>query len=498
MRSPIKRLVQACLGYALILISAGCSPVGQLDNTIMPLTSNRPNIVFILVDDMGQGDAGYLGSEIATPNIDALAQSGMVLDRAYVYALCSPTRAALMSGRNPVELGIDGPLPNDAALPPGIKLLPEFLSDAGYDTWMVGKWHLGISEVSQWPNARGFDYFYGHLGGFIDFYTHVYLGGLDWQRNGTTVREEGHSTDLLTKDAVRLISEETSDRPFFLYLAYNAPHTPLQYPPAVRSQYDDIVDMDRRVFAQMMTDLDQHIGEVVAALEASGQLENTLIVFSSDNGGNESAGADNGQLRSGKGSVYEGGVRVPAVASWPGVIPAGERTQVPVFIQDWLPTLVQIASGDIGSQILDGRSLFTLLTGRSAPQRDQPMILASPQGRAVIDWPFKLVRNYPRPALAESGQSRRDGPSAALTDELYNIAEDPFEQTNLAAGHPRMLARLAQRLTMLDQAAIAPPAPPAPRPEGDFMGGDGNFDYDLRLKETRPPWADAAIGREPL
>ena len=166
-------------------------------------TQTAPNIVFILVDDLGWLDVGYHDSEIATPAIDALAASGIALDRSYAFPVCSPTRAALMTGRNPLQFGIDGPMENDAMLPQQLTLLPERLQQAGYETWMVGKWHLGMADTSAAPPARGFDHFYGHLGGFIDFYTHVYFGGLDWQLNGQSVREDGYSTDLLTDEATR-------------------------------------------------------------------------------------------------------------------------------------------------------------------------------------------------------------------------------------------------------------------------------------------------------
>ena len=172
---------------AVSAVLAGCSgaeqpAVGSVSTQV------APNIVFILVDDLGWNDVGYHDSEIATPAIDALAESGVALDRSYAFPVCSPTRAALMTGRNPLQFGIDGPMENDAMLPQQLTLLPERLQQAGYETWMVGKWHLGMAEVNAAPPARGFDHFYGHLGGFIDFYTHVYFGGLDWQLNGRSVR----------------------------------------------------------------------------------------------------------------------------------------------------------------------------------------------------------------------------------------------------------------------------------------------------------------------
>jgi len=212
-------------------------------------TLEQPNIIFILVDDMGFGDVGYNGSEIATPNLDALAAKGVRLDWNYVYAICSPTRAALLSGHSPLEYGIDGPMSDGSSLPVDVRLLPEYLKDLGYQTAIVGKWHLGLGDRAYFPVSRGFDYHYGFLGGWIDFYTHVYTDGLDWQRNGSSIREEGHATDLLTADAKRVIAMRDTQKPLFLYLAYNAPHTPLQHVPLSSGLNDEIEDGSRAVYA---------------------------------------------------------------------------------------------------------------------------------------------------------------------------------------------------------------------------------------------------------
>ena len=450
----------------------GCSVSDQSGGVEEP-----PNIIFILVDDMGWADVGYHGSHIATPNIDALAASGVEIDRGYAFPICSPTRAALMTGRNPLQYGIDGPMENDAMLQADLTLMPEYLHDAGYQTWMVGKWHLGMGSEEAMPNARGFDSFYGHLGGFIDFYTHVYFGGLDWQRDGVTVREEGHATDLLTTEATRLISNYDGAAPFFMYLSYNAPHTPLQYPPGAKDTYPEIEDPDQRVYAQMMTHLDTSIGIVLDQLAESGLSENTIVVFMSDNGGMLMAGASNGELRGGKGSAFEGGVRVPSIIRWPAVLEPSKLGDTPLFVQDWLPTLLDAAGVSYEAQLFDGISTWAAITGQGDVRRDAPVIIGTANMKAVYDWPFKLVRS-PAP---EGGE---------VSDELYNVADDPFEQNNIAASEAALTARLAALLNALpvrpSKGARGPP------PESLFVGPDGRFIHDIRLPETREPWADTA------
>lgn len=437
----------------------------------------RPNILFILVDDLGYGDVGYLGSEIQTPNIDALAARGVVLDHGYVFPICSPTRAALMTGQNPLRFGIDGPMENDAMLPQELTLLPEFLRRGGYKTWMVGKWHLGMSRQAAMPQARGFDHFYGSLGGFIDYYTHVYFGGLDWQRNGTSLREEGYATDLQTRDALRLLTEYDGSKPFFLYLSYNSPHTPLQYPPSSEVDYSDIASADRRVFAQMTTDVDAAIGEVLALLEQRGLLANTLVIFSSDNGGNLEAGASNGSLRGGKGSAYEGGVRVPVVVAWPDGLPGGRSFSQPVFVQDWLPTLLQASTIDFDEEAFDGVGVWGALAADSVMTSVRPVVVGTQRSKAVFDWPWKLVRTL------NSG----DNPPS---DELFNLATDPVEAVDLAADHPALVAKLGANLGGYSVAASK--AAKGPSPESQFRNASGAFDYDIRKPETRSPWAEAA------
>ena len=350
-------LAKALIPFGVVLAScspkseAPVQPKNQVESQVQTQaskTTDKPNVIFILVDDLGFGDVGYNGSEIATPNLDKMAQSGTVLARNYVYPICSPTRAALMTGRSPLEFGIDAPISNEHSLPLDTKIMPEYFSDLGYQTALVGKWHLGIGRKSFFPHNRGFDYFYGFLGGWVDFYTHTYDEGRDWQRNGKTVREEGYATDLLTADAKRVITSRAANKPLFLYLSYNSPHFPLQITPRESGLNPDVEAGDRYVYAEMVTDMDAAIGEIIETLKAEGIYDNTILVFSSDNGGAPafSTNKTNLPFRGSKGRSLEGGIRVPGLMSWPDKLEGGKTLDQMVVVHDWLPTLIDAIGGN--------------------------------------------------------------------------------------------------------------------------------------------------------
>ena len=321
------------LAAASVAMAVGL-PVG----TAVAADAAKPNLVFILVDDLGWKDVGFHGSDIKTPNIDQLAETGARLEQYYVQPMCTPTRAALMTGRYPLRYGLQ-----TAVIPSGGQyglatdewLLPQALKQAGYETALVGKWHLGHADRKYWPGERGFEYSYGPLIGEIDHFKHESHGVTDWYRNGELVEEPGYDTTLFGNDAVRLIEEHDAGNPLFLYLAFTAPHTPYQAPDTYLDMYKDIADPARRAYAAQITAMDEQVGRVVHALDQRGMRDNTLIIFASDNGGTRSrmfageaavAGElppNNGPYRDGKGSVYEGGTRVVALANWPGRIKPG-------------------------------------------------------------------------------------------------------------------------------------------------------------------------------
>jgi arylsulfatase A-like enzyme len=286
----------------------------------------KPHIVFFLADDLGWKDVGYHGSEIKTPNLDRLSAAGVRLEQFYVQPVCSPTRAALLTGRYPMRYGLQVGVVRPWAqygLPLAERTLAEALRSAGYRTAIAGKWHLGHFQPAYLPTRRGFDHQYGHYNGALDYWTHVRDGGLDWHRDDKALREEGYTTQLLAKEAVRLITAHDEAKPLFLYLPFNAPHAPLQAPEEYLDRCKEIKNKQRRTYAAMVSCLDDAIGTVTAALQKKGMAKNTLLIFSSDNGGPIKQGATNGPLRAGKGTLYEGGVRVAAWAAWPGKLKAG-------------------------------------------------------------------------------------------------------------------------------------------------------------------------------
>jgi arylsulfatase A-like enzyme len=464
----------ASIGLMATLLT-GCALTPPADRSTVQGV-RQPNIVFILVDDLGWGDVSYHGSEIQTPNIDALAASGIKLERSYVFPICSPTRAALLSGRNPLAFGLDGPLSPRETLPLDVTLLPQRLKQSGYQTWMVGKWHLGLKQKAALPNARGFDHFYGFLGGYIDYYTHVFDGGLDWQRNGASVREPGHATQLLTEEAISLVAKRDYEKPFFLYLAYNAGHTPLQYVPNTTRSYDQITNKRRRVYAQMMTDLDTNVGKLVAALDRQKLMSNTIIVLVSDNGGAANLGSSNGNLRGGKSQSYEGGLRTPALISWRGTLRPGQTLDQPLFAQDWTPTLMEAAGIAGFANGMDGRSIWPSIRHNKQAPVGKPVVLGSPNSRAVYLWPMKLV------------QINVDKDNASF--ELYDVRNDPREERDIATLHPETVLELARHLA--PYVGIRSLSVRERRLEEMFSDENGNPRFDLRLPETRAAWAESA------
>lgn len=443
------------------------------------------NLVVFVADDLGWGDVGYHGSEIRTPSIDRLAAEGVQLPRFYAHPLCSPTRAALMTGRSPITTGVLMPFePWYSAGPPlDEKLLPEYLRDAGYQTFAVGKWHLGPNHLSYHPQNRGFDHFYGHLGGFINHELHTIWRGIDWQRNGETVIEEGYSTHLLTGEAVRLIKERDKNAPMFLYVSFAAPHSPLQAPESALAEYDDIEDMNRRVYSAMVTEMDQGIGQVLATLEDEGLSDDTLVLFMSDNGGAKTLGANNGEFRGGKGSTLEGGIRVPAVLWWPERLKAGTRHNEMISVEDILPTLLHALDlSPEWTNPLDGSDQWPVIADGQAPV-PRVRILARHNREqyflAIFDDEWKLVQT-------QEFESHRP------KTHLFRVFEDPYEQADLAAQFPDVVEQLLSTFRAMPKAAIVGiDDPPIPTRTG--LGGPMSRDPDDR-PANREPYAESALG----
>jgi arylsulfatase A-like enzyme len=417
----------------------------------------RPHILYILSDDQGWKDVGFHGSDIRTPNLDRLAQGGARLEQFYAEPMCTPSRAALMTGRYPHRYGLQTlviPSAGRYGLATDEWLLPQVLKEAGYRTAIIGKWHLGHADRKYWPLQRGFDYQYGPLLGEIDYFTHSAHGTRDWFRNGQPAREEGYVTTLLGDDAVRLVQGHDPSTPLFLYLAFTAPHAPYQAPKAYLDRYAQIADPARRAYAAMITAMDDQIGRVLAALEARGMRDDTLVVFQSDNGGPRSAKftgevdmskstipADNGPYRDGKGSLYEGGTRVVALANWPGHIAPGTIVDQPIHMVDMLPTLAGLAGASLGRcKALDGLDVWpTLGQGKPSP-RVEVVYDVEPFRAAVREGEWKLVWQATLPSRAE----------------LFDLAHDPGEQTDLADRNPQEVQELKQRIEALARGATPP------------------------------------------
>lgn len=421
----------------------------------LPGASGRPDIIYIVADDLGYKDVGFQGAaDIRTPNLDRLAQDGLRFEQFYAQPMCTPTRAALLTGRYPFRYGLQTlviPSKGTYGLATEEYLLPQVLKNAGYETAIIGKWHLGHADRKYWPRQRGFDYAYGAVLGEIDYFTRSAHGVLDWQRNNEAVKEEGYVTELLGDDAVRLIERQKPGTPLFLYLAFTAPHTPYQAPEKYLARFPDIADETRRTYAAMISCLDDQVGRVVDTLQRTGRRDNTLILFHSDNGGTRDARVtgesktakipcDNGPLRDGKGQLYEGGTRVPAFANWPGHIRPGV-VEGPVHVVDMLPTLAALAGASTEKCLpLDGIDVSaTLLDGRPST-RSEVVYNIEPFRAGVRDEKWKLVWRVILPAKVE----------------LFDIEADPNETTNIADQHPEIVRRLRDRAEQLSAEAKRP------------------------------------------
>ena len=421
--------------------------------------AERPNIVHIVADDLGWKDVGFNGAtDIKTPNLDKLAADGAKFTQFYVQPMCTPTRAALMTGRYPFRYGLQTiviPTAASYGLDTTEWLMPQCLKEAGYKTAIIGKWHLGHADKKYWPKQRGFDYQYGAMIGELDYFTHEEHGVLDWFRDNKPVREKGYTTQLIGEDAVKYINAQDRNKPFYLYLTFNAPHTPYQAPQEYIDRYKNIEEPTRRTYAGMVACMDDEIGHVVAAIDKKGLRDNTLIIFQSDNGGTKSKmftgqmadvskiqiPCDNGAYRDGKGMLYEGGTRVCALANWPGHIKAGSTVDGMVHAVDMYPTLAALAGASTAKcKPLDGVNVWdTIAEGKPSPRTEivyniEPFRAALRQGDWKLVWRTILPSNV----------------------ELYNLAEDPYEKNNLAGDHPDKVTAMQQRLEVLAKEAAKP------------------------------------------
>lgn len=465
---------RTALLLAILLAAPAASQAAE------PVKPQRPNIIFFLADDLGWTDVGWHGSEIKTPHLDQLAAGGAKLEQFYVQPVCSPTRAALLTGRYPMRHGLQVGVVRPWAqygLPLDERTLPEALREAGYTTAICGKWHLGHFRPEYLPTRRGFDLQYGHYNGALDYFTHERDGGHDWHRNDQECRDQGYTTVLLGDEAVRVVERHDAAKPLFLYMPFNAPHSPLQALDRHLQLYAHIADSKRQAYCAMVHCLDEQVGRVVAAVEKRGMASRTLFLFSSDNGGPLALGATNGKLRAGKGTLYEGGVRVPACATWPGHIEAGTVVNQPLHMVDWHPTLLKLAGVSLSQKHpLDGRDAWPTITqGRPSPH-EVILLNTTPATGAIRMGDWKLVLNghvgatdlgpataADVPGAGKKKKSKSRGDASSDHVELFNLASDPYEKANLAGSNTEKVEELRARLAALAREAVAPKAAGPPK-----------------------------------
>ncbi len=409
--------------------------------------AHLPNILIILGDDHGYGDiSAHRGPHIQTPNIDRIAENGIRLTQFYANSsVCSPSRAALMTGRYPDRVGVPGvirtyPESNWGYFSRDAITLPSMLKQKDYHTSIIGKWHLGL-EPENHPCKRGFDHFHGFLGDMMDdYYTHLRHDQNYMRKDLEVIDPRGHATDLFTEWATEVIHGHAhSSQPFFLYLAYNAPHTPIQPPEdwieRVRQREPD-ASPERVKYIALVEHMDAGIGRVLDALEQTGQLSNTLVIYTSDNGGQLNVGATNGDLKGGKGQMYEGGIRVPTCAMWADGIEKGQVCDNVAMLMDLFPTACEIAGASVNHEI-EGLSILPTLRGENQDFSDRAMYWVRKDGgpsflglnqHAVRRGNIKLLHNSPFEPL-----------------ELYDLGNDPQEASDQAkTGAFREMGELLQ------------------------------------------------------
>lgn len=422
----------------------------------MSSAADKPDFLYILADDLGYADVGFNGGkDIPTPCLDRLAASGATLTNYYVQHVCSPTRAALLTGRYPIRFGVQQGVirPGDTyGLPLAERTLSLALREAGYTTAITGKWHLGEFDPAYLPTRRGFDIQYGHFFGALNYTAHLRDGKHDWYRNDRPSKDEGYSTHLLAKEACRVLSEQPKDKPLFLYVPFNAVHSPYHTAPGRETDFAELPKA-RREFATMLSEMDTAVGQILTALDESGRRKNTLIVFSSDNGG--VGPASNGSLRGKKGTPYEGGHRVAACVSWHDRIKPGTKISEPLHVVDWFPTMAGLAGipldTDHQKRPLDGRDILPVLTQGAKSPHDAILIHHDSVSSALRLGDWKLVRHH--------DPGRKSGVGEADIG-LFNLVDDPGERTDLADKEPEKLQELTAKLEEFTKAAIPPRSDP--------------------------------------
>ena len=469
----MKLLLKISAAAICLIFIVNCKPKQTTQDTNSVKTEmkqeafkgKKPNIIFVLCDDLGYSDVGFNGGkDVRTPNLDILAANGTQFTSAYTpHPFCGPSRAGIMTGRYPHTIGTQFNLPPNSeqwnlGIPTKQIFLPKTLQKAGYYTGAVGKWHLGANPEFH-PNVRGFDDFYGFLGGGHKYFPKQYQAAYERQKkngnkvindylsplqhNGEIVKETEYITDAFSREAVRFIKDaSTKEEPFFLYVAYNAPHSPLEAKKDDKAKFAHIKDEKRKTFAAMVYAVDRGVGEITEALRAAGELENTMIIFMSDNGGKKKLGGTNYPLKGQKGDTNEGGFRSPMFVHYPAQVKAGQRYDYPITALDFYPTFSYLAGADLPvGQDLAGKNIWNAITeGKNA--RPGEMIYALRHRNGYSDVGIRK----------DNWKATRTG----NTWKLYKITEDPGEQNDLSGQYPDVLREMVAEGNLWSKEHIQP------------------------------------------
>lgn len=431
-----------------VILGAGCGKPAPAAEMKRP-----PNILLINADDLGMGDLSCYGSDIPTPNIDALAGQGVLFSDFYVSApVCTPSRFSQLTGFVPQRSkhNLVSPLlpldPNDdeRGLEQGETTIAEVLKKAGYATALIGKWHLGHARERFMPNAHGFDYFYGFTPGCIDFFTHQYNGRPCFYRNSEMIEEDGYVTDLFTDETIKFL-EQNKDKPFYLNLAYNAPHygkadapgkatNQLQAPDELVARFDG-PDKDRNIYSAMVASMDDGIGKIMAALDRLGLSDNTLLIFTSDNGGDPGYGGNNGQYKGKKWDLWEGGIRIPCVMRFPGVITPGTTSSEPCSHIDFFETFAALAGVKDSLPDTEGMDIGPIMRNPQEKHEERPLFWLNGPMAAVREGDWKYVR-------LEEKTGEGNDTQTVLHEMLFKLPDDPTESNDLAESEPEKFAEL--------------------------------------------------------
>ncbi len=418
--------------------------------------SNRPlpNIILIFSDDQGMHDIGCYGSEIPTPAIDRMAKEGMRFTQFYAASsICTPSRYGLLTGRYPHRShdNLLGALmflekrDQERGLREHESTYVEHLKSVGYQTALVGKWHLGHGAKEFWPTQHGFDSFFGHTGGCVDFFTLKYGNRPDWYRNQEIVDTDGYATDVITNEAIQILNQpRTDNQPLYLHVAYNAPHfgkgwnnkkqateNIMQPKPADLKKVNNIPDPLRKSFAAKVIGMDQSIGKLLDEVDQLGMTDNTLVIFMTDHGGDPKFGGSNQPFRGGKATLFEGGIRVPCIVRWPGKIKADSVSEQPWGAIDIHATFSELA--DFKKEQTDGISMLPTLLGKST-DTNRTFIWKTGNHESLQRKSWKAVRHGDWKWVQQPGQE----------DMLFNLRNDPFELQNLAIAETDVLNQLKQ------------------------------------------------------